>query len=346
MAGDPFTPFLQMAAEGRPLPDGAMEGAMELLLSGSVSDNAAAGFLMALRVRGETTDEIAAAARAMRARAIRVDARGDVVDTCGTGGDGAGTLNISTAAAIVASAAGVPIAKHGNRAASSLSGSSDVLQVLGVNLQAEKSVIERCLSEAGIGFLFAAYHHQAVANVARVRKALGVRTLFNLLGPLTNPAGARRQLLGVFSADLLEPMARTLRLLGAERAWIVHGSDGLDELTITGPSHVCAFDGDRFERFEVTPQMAGLSVRRAEEIAGGTPQDNARAFTDLLAGNPSAYRDITILNAAAALVIGGRADDLAEGARLAAAAIDGGHAQEKLAALVRLSNAEEIHDRT
>lgn len=334
----PFRPFLEKAANGGPLEPSEMEAAMEILLAGEASEIETAGFLMALRARGETVGEIAAAASAMRARALRVEAPDSVVDTCGTGGDGAGTYNISTAAALVAAGAGVRVAKHGNRAASSLSGSAEVLEALGVRIDPAPETITRCIREARVGFMFAALHHRAVGNVAAVRKALGVRTLFNLLGPLSNPAGARRQVMGVFAADLVEPLAQALRKLGAQRAWVVHGEDGLDELTLTGRSFVAEVIGGAVRTFTVTPADAGLSEAPAAALKGGPPQENAAALRALLDGERSAYRDIVILNAAAAMIVADRAASLTEGAEMAAASIDEGKAKEALASLVRISN--------
>ena len=333
-----FRPFLAALAAGRPLPAADMRAAIDLLLDGAASDIEIAAFLMGLRARGETPAEIAAAAEAMRARAIRVDAPEDAVDTCGTGGDGANTYNISTAAALIAAGAGARVAKHGNKAASSRSGSSDVLERLGVNLGAPPAATSRAIREAGVGFMFAAYHHGAVKAVAPVRQALGVRTLFNFLGPLSNPAGARRQVMGVFDERFLTPLAEALRELRAHRAWVVHGRDGLDELTTTGPSYVAELKDGDIRRFEIAPEEAGLPRARPEDLKGGDPAENADALKRLLEGETGAYRDIAVLNAAAALVVADRAADLREGARLAEKAIDEGKALASLESLVRISN--------
>ncbi|MEE2691584.1 MAG: anthranilate phosphoribosyltransferase [Pseudomonadota bacterium] len=333
-----FRPYLAKAAGGQMLAREEMRAAIGLLLEGAASDVETAGFLMALRARGETAEEIAAAAEAMRERALKVEAPADAIDTCGTGGDGADTFNISTAVALVAAGAGARVAKHGNKSASSKSGSSEVLEALGVRLAAEPGVIAREIAEAGVGFMFAAYHHRAVANVAGVRKALGVRTLFNVLGPLSNPAGARRQVMGVFSQDLVEPIAGALLALGAERAWVVHGADGLDELTTTGPSFVAEVAGGEVRAFIVNPADAGLPVSTKEALKGGGPGENAAAIRRLLDGEASAFRDIVVLNAAAALIVAGLAADLGEGAVLAARSIDGGAAANALARLVAISN--------
>ncbi|MBI1366996.1 MAG: anthranilate phosphoribosyltransferase [Alphaproteobacteria bacterium] len=332
-----FRPFLDKAATGAPLSREQMRAAMALLLAGEASDIETAGFLMALRARGETVEEIAAAAEVMRAAALKVDAPEDVVDTCGTGGDGAGTFNISTAAALVAAGAGARVAKHGNRAASSRSGSTEVLEALGVRIDAPAETISRSIAEARVGFMFAALHHRAVANVANVRKALGVRTLFNLLGPLSNPAGARRQLMGVFSRDLVEPLAEALLALGAVRAWVVHGEDGLDELTTAGRSYVAEVADGAVRTFTVAPEDAGLARARPEDLKGGAPEENADALRRLLAGEHSPYRDIVVLNAAAALIVADIAPNLREGAAMAAAAIDEGRAARALSRLIALS---------
>ena len=340
-----FRPYTQLAASGRPLDAEQMRQAMTLLLNGEASDIEAAGFLMALRARGESIEEITAAAKVMREMAVSVDAPDGAVDTCGTGGDGAGTFNISTAAALVAAGAGVAIAKHGNKAASSKSGSSDVLAALGVNLHATPEQIARCIREAKVGFMFAPAHHAAVANVARVRTALGVRTLFNFLGPLSNPAKARRQVMGVFDKSLVEPLAKVLLELGASDAWVVHGSDGLDELTTTGESYVAAVKDGAVTSFTVSPEQAGLTRAKAEDLVGGDPQANAQALRALLEGahddaQQRAYRDIVLLNAGAAILVGGKANTLKDGAALAAQSIDKGQAKAALEALARLSNEE------
>ncbi len=333
-----FHPFLKLAASGDPLDTEDMKSAMSLLLAGEVSDIEIAGFLMALRARGEHVDEIAAAAAAMRALATKVEAPSGAVDTAGTGGDGANTYNISTAAALIAAGAGASVAKHGNKAASSQSGSSDILAKLGVNLNASPQTISTCITQAGIGFMFAAYHHQAVANVANVRKNLGVRTIFNILGPLTNPAGAKRQVMGVFDKMLLPPIAQTLKSLGSEKAWVVHGSDGLDELTTTGPSYVCALDQGVIREFTITPEDAGLKQTDSSALKGGTPEQNAKALKDVLNGEKGAYRDIALLNAAATLIVADKANTLKEGMTLATQSIESGMAARALDNLVQISN--------
>lgn len=330
--------ILAALAGGRTLTTGEAEAAFDLMMSGDATPSQMGAFLMALRMRGETVAEITAAATVMRAKAVKIDSPPGAVDTCGTGGDASGTLNISTAVALVVAGCGVPVAKHGNRALSSRTGAADVLGALGVDLDAGPERVREALWTANIGFLMAPRYHSAMRNVAGTRVELGVRTIFNLLGPLANPAGARRQLLGVFAREWVEPMARVLGNLGAERAWVVHGSDGLDELTTTGPSFVAAYAEGRVRTFEVTPDDAGLPRAVPAALKGGDPQTNAAALRALLDGAPGPYRDIVLLNAAAALVVGGRTEDLREGARIAAQAIDTGHARTALDRLVAITN--------
>lgn len=333
-----FSGLLEIAKSGRPLTRSEMRRAMELLLENLVGEDEIAEFLLSLRARGETVDEIAAAAEAIRSKALRISAPTGAVDTCGTGGDGADTYNISTAAAFIVAGCGVPVAKHGNRSASSKSGSSDVLAALGVNLNAPPEIIERCIREANIGFMFAAYHHRAVANVAAVRRKLGVRTIFNVLGPLANPAGARRQLMGVFDRALTAPLAEALGALGAERAWVVAGSDGLDELTTVAESFVSEVSNGAVRHFQIAPEDAGLPRARPADLKGGNPIENAAALRRLIDGEKGPYRDIAILNSAAALIVGGKASTLREGAILAADSIDSGRAKSALEMLVAISN--------
>ena len=324
-------------SQGRSLDAEQTRAAFDALLSGEASDIEIAGFLMGLRARGETAGEIAAAAAAMRARAKPVEAPADCIDLCGTGGDGAKTFNISTAASIIAAGAGAHVAKHGNKAASSLSGSSDILAALGVNLQANEQQISRAIREAGVGFMFAAYHHQAVAQVAPVRQGLGVRTIFNLLGPLSNPAGAKRQLIGVFDKSYLYPVAEALKHLGAERAWIVHGADGLDEITTTDKTFVAALEDGIVTHFELTPESVGLPRSTPSSLKGGDPLENAAALKALLEGKPGPYRDIAALNAAAALLIAGVAETIQDGLVRAMEAIDNGAARIALDRLVAIT---------
>lgn len=321
-----------------PLDRETMRAAMEQLLEGGVADDDIIAFLGALKARGETVEEVIAAAEAMRCRAIRISAPDDAIDTCGTGGDGAETLNISTAAALIAAGAGAFVAKHGNRAASSRCGSSDVLAALGVNLSATVPAIERAIREAHVGFMFAAYHHKAVARVAEARRRMKTRTLFNLLGPLSNPAGARRQLMGVYDAALARPLAEALLGLGAAHVWVVHGDGGLDEISLAGLTHVVEGINGAVREFVIAPEDAGLHRQSLAAIKGGDAVANAAAMRALLAGAPSAFRDVAILNAAAALIVAGRAGDLREGARLAAQSIDTDAAREALARLVAITN--------
>jgi anthranilate phosphoribosyltransferase len=333
-----FAPLLEIARSGRALTRPEMRAATEHLLSGGLAEDEAAAFLLALKARGETVEEIIAAAEAMRARALRVEAPEGAIDTCGTGGDGAHTYNISTAAAFIVAGCGVPVAKHGNRAASSRSGTADVLAALGVNIEASPETIARAIREAKIGFMWAAQHHKAFAQVAAVRKKLGVRTIFNALGPLTNPAGARRQLMGVYDRALCEPLAGALLQLGAVHAFVVAGADGLDELTTTAGSFVSEAKNGAVRSFTVAPEDAGLPRARPEELKGGDPAHNASALRRLLDGERGAYRDIAVFNAAAALIIAGKAERLRDGAALAARSIDSGAARIALERLIAISN--------
>ncbi len=325
------------AAADRPLTRQEAEAAFDILFEGEATPSQIGGFLMALRTRGETVDEYAAAAAVMRARCRKVRAPEGAIDIVGTGGDGKGTLNISTATAFVVAGAGVPVAKHGNRNLSSKSGAADALAQVGIEVMVGPDVVQRALDEIGIAFMMAPMHHPAVKHVMPTRAELGTRTIFNILGPLTNPAGVRRQLTGAFSRDLLRPMAETLGQLGSERAWLVHGSDGTDELTITGTSWVVELDGGTITEREVHPEEAGLPVHPFEEIAGGTPEDNGRALAALLAGEPGAYRDAVLLNAAAALVIAGETSSLKEAAEMAAESIDSDRALKKITALAGIT---------
>lgn len=331
-------PVLGRIAAGEALSRDAAEAAFDTILSGDVTQAQIGAFLMGLRVRGETVDEITGAVASMRKRMAQVVAPADAIDIVGTGGDGQGTVNVSTLAALIVAACGVTVAKHGNRAASSQSGSSDVLGALGVGIGLTPAAVSHCLAEARIGFMTAQAHHPAMRHVGGARSELGTRTIFNMLGPLCNPAGVRRQLLGVFAPQWLEPLAAVLRNLGSERVWVMHGADGLDELTITGPSHVVALEDGVLRRFTVTPEEAGL--RRAEPAAlrGSDPAANAAALRAVLAGARNPYRDIAVLNAAAALVIAEFAGDLRDGAALAERALDDGRAQATLDRLVVLSN--------
>ena len=333
-----FKELIGKAATGARLSEAEAGEAFSLMMTGNATPAQVAGLLMALRVRGETVEEITAGARSLRERMVRVAAPANAIDTCGTGGDGAGTHNISTAAALVVAGAGVPVAKHGNRSLSSKSGSAEVLTQLGVNIDAEFPLVEQAIREAGIGFMMAPRHHGAMRHVAGPRVELGTRTIFNLLGPLANPAGVSRQLMGVFAVQWIEPLAEVLGRLGSRFAWVVHGSDGLDELTTTGPTHVAEWDGSRVRRFDVVPEDAGLTRASPEDLRGGDPAENADAIRAVLAGRPGPLRDAVVLGAAGALVVAGRARNVREGAAMAAAAIDGGAAQAALERLVRITN--------
>ena len=325
-------PLIGAAAE-RPLSRTEATAAFAILFAGEATPSQIGGLLMAMRTRGETVDEYAAAAQAMRAKCRAVKAPGDAMDIVGTGGDGKGTLNISTAAAFVVAGAGVPIAKHGNRNLSSKSGAADVLTQMGVDVMIGAEDVEQALKSAGIAFMMAPMHHPAMAHVGPVRAELGARTIFNILGPLTNPAGVKRQLTGAYSKHLIRPMAETLLALGSEKAWLVHGFDGTDEMSIAGPSWVAALADGKVTELEVTPEDAGLPRHPLEAILGGTPEENGRAFAALLDGAEGAYRDAVLLNAAAALHIADKVKNLVEGVDLAKESIDSGAAKRKLEAL-------------
>src|SRR6056297_3376744 len=332
---DRLKPLIGAAAD-RALSRDEAEAAFTCLFEGEATPSQIGGLLMTLRTRGETVEEYAAAASVMRAKCNAVRAPEGAMDIVGTGGDGKGTLNISTATALVVAGAGVVVAKHGNRNLSSKSGAADALGMLGVRVMIGAEAVEKVLAEAGIAFMMAPMHHPAMAHVGPVRAELGTRTIFNILGPLTNPAGVKRQLTGAFSRDLIRPMAETLGQLGAERAWLVHGSDGTDELTITGVSWVAALETDgTIREVELHPEDAGLPVHPFEAILGGTPEENGAAFRALLDGAPSAYRDAVRLNAAAALVVAGHAGDLKEGVAQATESIDSGAAKARIATLAK-----------
>jgi anthranilate phosphoribosyltransferase len=333
---DALKPLIDAAANG-PLTRAQATDAFGILFNGEATPSQIGGFLMALRTRGETVDEYAAAAAVMRAKCNAVVAPEGAMDIVGTGGDGKGTLNISTATAFVVAGAGVTVAKHGNRNLSSKSGAADALTQMGLNVMVGPKVVEKALKEAGIGFMMAPMHHPAIAHVMPTRAELGTRTIFNILGPLTNPAGVKRQLTGAFSRDLIRPMAETLGQLGSEKAWLVHGSDGTDELTITGVSWVSSLDGGVVTDFEVHPEEAGLPEHPFEDIIGGTPEENARDFNALLDGSQSAYRDAVLLNSAAALVVADAASDLKQGVEMARTSIDSGAARDKITTVARIT---------
>ncbi|MEZ5877497.1 MAG: anthranilate phosphoribosyltransferase [Tepidamorphaceae bacterium] len=312
--------------------------AFDIMMTGEATPSQIGGFLMALRVRGETVDEITGAAETMRSKMLRVEAPDDAMDVVGTGGDGSGTYNISTATAFVVAATGVPVAKHGNRALSSKSGAADVLAALGINIELGPDKIAEAIREAGLGFMFAPMHHAAMKHVGPTRVELGTRTIFNLLGPLSNPASVKRALVGVFSRDWVEPVAHVLKQLGMERAWVVHGSDGLDEITTTGPTYVASLEDGKVTAFEIDPQAVDISLADPAYLKGAGAEHNATALRGVLNGDRGPYRDIVLMNAGAALLIAGKAKDLQAGVNLAAEAIDCGAALERLAKLVEVTN--------
>ncbi len=340
-ASEAFKPLLGRLADGATLSEEDADIFFSACLRGEASPAQVASAVTAMRMRGETVGEITACARVMRRTAVHLDVPYPVIDTCGTGGDGLHTFNVSTAAAIVAAGGGLKVAKHGTRALSSRSGSSDVLAALGVNIEAGADLQRRALDEAGVCFLFAPAHHGAMRHVMPVRSDLGFRTIFNLLGPLSNPAGARRQVLGVAEPRRLEPLARVLGALGAERAWVVHG-DGMDEMTTTGVNQVAEWrgDGERggLRLFNIAPEAVGLPRSGLDDLKGGDPAENALALRDLLSGKRGAYRDVACLNAAAAFLVAETVETLREGWERAAAAIDDGRALAALDRLVAISN--------
>lgn len=331
-------PLIAAAIDG-PLTREQAHDAFTILFNGDATPAQIGGFLMALRVRGETVPEIAAAAQVMRDKCLPVQAPDGAMDIVGTGGDGKHTLNISTATAFVVAGAGVPVAKHGNRNLSSKSGTADVQGAMGINVMVGPEVVETALKEAGIGFMMAPMHHPAMKHVGPARVELGTRTIFNVLGPLTNPAGVKRQLTGAFSRSLIRPMAETLLDLGSDAAWLVHGSDGTDELTITGLSWVAELKNGTVTEREVHPEDFGLPVHPFAAIIGGTPEQNASAFRAVLAGEPSAYRDAVLLNAAAALTLAGKATNLREGVEIATESIASGRAKQAVDTLARVTSA-------
>jgi anthranilate phosphoribosyltransferase len=335
---DAMKPLIYAASEG-PLSRAQAEAAFEALFDGAATPAQMGGLLMAMRARGESVAEYAAAAKVMRDKCVKVAAPAGAMDIVGTGGDGMGTLNISTAAAFVVAGAGVPVAKHGNRNLSSKSGAADALSELGVNVMVGPEVVEQGLREAGIGFMMAPMHHPAMKHVMPVRQELGSKTIFNILGPLTNPAGVTRQLTGAFAIDLIFPMAETLQELGSEAAWLVHGDDGTDEISIAGATQVAELKDGRIKGREVHPEDAGLPVHPFRDILGGTPAENAAALKALLDGETGAYRDAVLLNAAAALVVAGRVAELRDGVEIAAESIDAGAAKRAVETLARVTSA-------
>jgi len=336
--GPDFKTLLAKVATGARLNEAEAAAAFDAMMSGDATPSQMGGFLMALRVRGETVEEITGAARTMRAKALAVEAPADAIDMVGTGGDGHGTFNITSAAALVVAGCGVSVAKHGNRKASSLTGAADVLEALGVNINCDLSLVRRAILEAGIGFLMAQRHHSAMRHVAPTRGELGTRTIFNLLGPISNPAGVKRQLVGVFAREWVRPIAEVLGKLGSERAWVVHG-DGLDEITTTGTTEVAELNAGKVTTFTVTPEDAGLKRATHADIKGGDPATNAARLTATLDGRAGPLRDIVLLNAAGGLIVAGRAHDLRDGVAQAAKSIDGGNAKRVLERLVAITNA-------
>jgi anthranilate phosphoribosyltransferase len=330
-------PWIGRLAAGEHLSANDTREAFDIMMSGEATPSQIGAFLMALRVRGETVDEIAGAAAVMRAKALPIAAPHGAIDVVGTGGDQSGSYNVSTAAAIVVAGCGVPVAKHGNRAMSSRCGSADVLAALGVAVDCHTPLVQRSLDTAGICFMLAPRHHSAMRHVGPTRVELGTRTIFNLLGPLSNPAGVKRMLLGVFSREWLEPLANVLLQLGAEGAWVVHGSDGLDEMTTTGPTHVAELKDGSVRTFEITPEEAGLERAEGAALKGGDADSNAAALRAVLGGESSAYRDIVVLNAAGALVVAGAAPDLAAGAKLASDSLSQGKAKAALDQMIAIT---------
>ena len=334
---DDLKPMIAAAAD-RSLTRAEATEAFEILFEGQATPSQIGGFLMALRTRGETVDEFAAAAAVMRAKCHKVRAPDGAIDIVGTGGSGKPTLQISTATAFAVAGAGVPVAKHGNRKLSSNSGAADALAMNGVEVMVGPDIVEQALATAGIAFMMAPMHHPAMKHVMPSRIELGTRTIFNILGPMTNPAGVKRQLTGTFTRDLIRPMAETLGQLGSEKAWLVHGSDGTDEITITGISWIAALEGGKVTERELHPEEAGLPVHPFAAITGGTPEENGKALAAVLGGARGAYRDAVLLNAAGALVIADRAASLTEGAEIASESLDSGRALEKLHILARVTS--------
>ena len=335
---DDFKSLIGKVATGAALTRDEAASAFDSMMSGEATPSQMGGLLMALRVRGETVDEITGAVSAMRAKMLRVSAPVDAVDVVGTGGDGSGSVNVSTCASFIVAGCGVPVAKHGNRALSSRSGAADVLAALGVKIDITPDHVGRCVRETGIGFMFAPSHHPAMKNVGPTRVELATRTIFNLLGPLSNPAGVTRQMVGVFSRQWVLPLAQVLKNLGADHVWVVHGSDGLDEITLTGPTFVAELHKGTIRSFEVTPEDAGLGRAHGDTLKGGDAEANALSLRAVLEGKPSAFRDVALLNAAAALIVAGKATDLKEGVAMGTQALDTGAALGKLKHLITVSN--------
>ena len=332
-------PYLAKVADAEVLTFDEAREAFEIIMSGRATPAQIAGFLVALRMRGEQVDEISAAVDVIRSKALSVNAPAGAMDIVGTGGDGSGTLNISTATAIVTAGCGIPVAKHGNRALSSKSGAADVLTALGVNLDADMSLIERSIAEAGIGFMMAPRHHESFKYVGPVRVEMGIRTVFNILGPLCNPAGVKRYLIGVFAQEWVQPMAQTLAKLGCEKAWVVHGADHLDELSTTGENTICEVSGGSVREFNLSPEEAGLPRASLADLKGGDGTYNAERLSALLDGQQDAYRDIVLFGTGAALLIADKAANIKEGVAMAASAIDSGKARSALEDMVKITNS-------
>jgi anthranilate phosphoribosyltransferase len=337
---DELKGLIAKVASGAALTRDESARAFDRMMSGEATPSQMGGLLMGMRVRGETVEEITGAVSAMRAKMLKVDAPSGAVDVVGTGGDASGSFNISTCAALVVAGAGVPVAKHGNRALSSRSGAADVLTSLGVKIDLTPDQVSTCVREAGIGFMFAQTHHAAMRHVAPVRVEVGTRTIFNLLGPLSNPASVKRQMIGAFSRQWIEPMAHVLKNLGSECVWVAHGSDGLDEITTSGPTYVAELENGQVRTFEINPEDVGLDRAKPDALRGGDAEANAKALLGVLQGNKGPYRDIAILIAAAALVVSGRAVDLKDGAARATRSIDTGEAEGRLDRLIAVSNAQ------
>jgi anthranilate phosphoribosyltransferase len=336
---DDLKPLIAKVASGAALTREEAADAFDVMMSGEATPSQMGGLLMALRVRGETVEELTGAVATMRAKMLRVSAPPDAIDVVGTGGDASGSYNISTCAAFIVAGAGVPVAKHGNRALSSRSGAADVLAALGVAIELSPEQIAQCIADAGIGFMFAPAHHPAMKHVGPTRVELGTRTIFNLLGPLSNPAGVKRQMVGVFSRQWVEPLAQVLKNLGSERAYVVHGSDGLDEITTAGPTAVASLEKGAVTTFEITPEEAGLPKAKPEDLRGADAQTNADALLAVLKGQKGPFRDVAVLNGAAALVVAGRARTLKEGVALAEKSLNSGEAEGRLDRLIAVSNA-------
>ncbi|WP_322517064.1 anthranilate phosphoribosyltransferase [Rhodopseudomonas palustris] len=332
-----FKAVIAKVATGASLTRDEAANAFDAMMSGDATPSQMGALLMGLRVRGETVDEITGAVTTMRAKMLTVAAPPDAVDVVGTGGDGSGSVNVSTCTSFVVAGCGVPVAKHGNRALSSKSGAADVLNALGVKIDITPDHVGRCVAEAGIGFMFAPTHHPAMKNVGPTRVELATRTIFNLLGPLSNPAGVKRQMIGVFSRQWVQPLAQVLKNLGSESIWVVHGSDGLDEITLSGPTAVAELKNGEIKTFEVSPEDAGLPRAPADALKGGDAEANAVALRAVLEGMPGPYRDVALLNAAATLIVAGKAKDLKEGVALGAQSIDSGAAEARLKKLIAVS---------